>query len=63
LKAAAENMKAPNAMQLRILSTIDDISKDQRYTIVLTPPLDTLKASSIYQLAAIAALSPDKKTN
>jgi hypothetical protein len=47
LKAAAEKMKAPNAMQLRILSTIDDISKDQSYTIVLTPRLDMLKASSI----------------
>ena len=63
LKEAAENMKDPNAMQLRILSTIDDISKDQSNTIVLALPLDTLKTSSVQQLAAMAALSPDKKTN
>jgi len=63
LKAAAENMKDPNAMQLRILSTIDDISKDQSNTIVLALPLDTLRTSSVQQLAAMAALSPDKKTN
>ena len=63
MKEPAENMKDPNAMQLRILSTIDDISKDQSNTIVLAPPLDTLKTSSIQQLAAMAALSPDKKTN
>ena len=56
-------MKDPNTMQLRILSTIDDISKDQSNTIVLAPPLDTLKTSSIQQLAAMATLSPDKKTN
>ena len=63
LKEAAENMKDPNAMQLRILSTIDDISKDQSNTIVLALPLDTLKSSNVQQLAAMAALSPDKKTN
>ncbi|MFH2110509.1 MAG: hypothetical protein ABIJ47_04515 [Candidatus Bathyarchaeota archaeon] len=63
LKEAAENMKDPNAMQLRILSTIDDINKNQSNTIVLALPLDTLKTSSIKQLAAMAALSPDQKAN
>jgi len=40
-------MKDPNAMQLRILSTIDDISKDQSNTTVLAPPLNTLKTFSM----------------
>lgn len=63
LKEAAENMKDPNAMQLRILSTIDDISKDQSNTIVLALPLDTIKASSLQELGAMAALSRSNKTD
>lgn len=62
LKEAAMNMKDPNAMQLRILSTIDDISKDQSNTIVLVLPLDTIKASSIQELGAMAAVSRNKNT-
>ena len=49
-------MKDPNAILLCLLSTIDDISKDQITAIVLAPPLDTLKTSSIQQLASIATL-------
>jgi hypothetical protein len=56
-------MKDPNAMQLRILSTIDDISKDQSNTIVLALPLDTIKASSLQELGAMAALSRSNKTD
>ncbi|MBN2334817.1 slipin family protein, partial [Candidatus Bathyarchaeota archaeon] len=62
LKEAAANMKDPNAMQLRILSTIDDISKDQSNTIVLALPLETLRSSGVAGAAAMAGLS-DKITN
>ncbi len=44
LKAAAENYADPKALQLRILQTINDVSKDQSNTIVLALPLETLTA-------------------
>lgn len=56
LMLAAANMKDPNAMQLRILSTINDVSKDQSNTIILALPLETLRAASIDGIAAMASI-------
>jgi len=58
LAEAAANMRDPNAMQLRILSTINDVSKDQSNTIVLALPLDTLNAAGIQGVASLAAIKP-----
>ena len=60
LMLAAANMKDPNAMQLRVLSTINDVSKDQSNTIILALPLETLRAASIDGIAAMASI---KSTN
>jgi len=60
LRQAAENMKDPVAMQLRILSTINDISKDQSNTIILALPLETLKAAGVGGLAALASIRQEK---
>ena len=58
LQKAAENMTDPNAMQLRILSTINDVSKDQSNTIILALPLETLKTAGIQGIASLAAIKP-----
>jgi len=63
LAAAAKNMQDPNAMQLRILSTINDVSKDQSNTIILALPLETLKAAGIQGVASLSALGTKKNTN
>lgn len=63
LKAAAENMKNLNAMQLRILSTINDISKDQSNTIILALPLETLKSAGIDGVAAMSSIQNKPYTN
>jgi regulator of protease activity HflC (stomatin/prohibitin superfamily) len=56
LMQAAANMKDPNAMQLRILSTINDVSKDQSNTIILALPLETLRAAGVDGIAAMASI-------
>ena len=56
LKQAAQNMTDPNAMQLRILSTINDISKDQSNTIILALPLETLRTASVDGIAAMSSI-------
>ena len=56
LMLAAANMKDPNAMQLRVLSTINDVSKDQSNTIILALPLETLRSASIDGIAAMASI-------
>jgi regulator of protease activity HflC (stomatin/prohibitin superfamily) len=56
LKLAALNMSDPNAMQLRILSTLNDISKDQSNTIILALPLETLRTASVGGIAAMSAI-------
>ena len=56
LKEAAKNMTDPNAMQLRILSTINDVSKDQSNTIILALPLETLKAAGIQGVGALSSI-------
>lgn len=58
LAEAAKNMADPNAMQLRILSTINDVSKDQSNTIILALPLDTLKAAGIQGVAGLSSIRP-----
>jgi regulator of protease activity HflC (stomatin/prohibitin superfamily) len=57
LAEAAKNMGDPNAMQLRILSTINDVSKDQSNTIILALPLETLRAAGIQGVASLSAIS------
>ena len=57
LAAAAKNMEDPNAMQLRILSTINDVSKDQSNTIILALPLETLRAAGLQGIAGLSAIS------
>lgn len=56
LKEAALNMSDPNAMQLRVLSTLNDISKDQSNTIILALPLETLGSIGLQGIAALAAI-------
>ena len=63
LAAAAKNMQDPNAMQLRILSTVNDVSKDQSNTIILALPLETLKAAGIPGIAGLSSLGAKKNTN
>jgi regulator of protease activity HflC (stomatin/prohibitin superfamily) len=58
LSEAAANMKDPNAMQLRILSTINDVSKDQSNTIILALPLETLKTAGVQGIASLSAIKP-----
>jgi regulator of protease activity HflC (stomatin/prohibitin superfamily) len=61
LSEAAANMKDPNAMQLRILSTINDVSKDQSNTIVLALPLETLRSAGIQGIASLSSIDPQFK--
>jgi len=44
LKEAAKNYTNPQALQLRFLQTLNDVSKDQSNTIVLALPTETLTA-------------------
>ncbi|GAJ09919.1 unnamed protein product, partial [marine sediment metagenome] len=60
LAAAAKNMGDPNAMQLRILSTVNDVSKDQSNTIILALPLETLRAAGIQGVAGLSAMASKK---
>lgn len=60
LAEAAKNMQDPNAMQLRILSTVNDVSKDQSNTIILALPLETLRAAGIQGVASLSAISSKK---
>jgi regulator of protease activity HflC (stomatin/prohibitin superfamily) len=60
LAEAAKNMADPNAMQLRILSTINDVSKDQSNTIILALPLETLRAAGIQGVASLSAVGSKK---
>tara|TARA_B100001971_G_scaffold72352_1_gene66680 strand:+ start:11387 stop:12163 length:777 start_codon:yes stop_codon:yes gene_type:complete len=63
LAEAAMNMQDPNAMQLRILSTVNDVSKDQSNTIILALPLETLKAAGVQGVASLSAIGSKKNTN
>lgn len=57
LKDAAENMKDPNAMQLRILAAVSEASKESANTIIMALPLETLKYASIGDLGALASIN------
>lgn len=58
LKKAALNLSDPNAMQLRILETIKQVSKDQSNTILFALPLETIQAAGIQGLSGMAAIRP-----
>jgi regulator of protease activity HflC (stomatin/prohibitin superfamily) len=58
LMLAAENMqKSPIALQLRILETLSDVSKDQSNTILFALPTETLKGAGFSGLAAAASIN------
>jgi len=57
-EAGRELAESPNAMQLRILSTINDVSKDQSNTIILALPLETLTSAGIQGVAALSSIRP-----
>jgi regulator of protease activity HflC (stomatin/prohibitin superfamily) len=57
LKQAAENMKDPNAMQLRILAAVSEASKEAANTIIMALPLETLKYASVGDLGALASIN------
>ena len=58
LSAAAENMKKnPIALQLRILETLSDVSKDQSNTILFALPTETLEGAGFPGLAAAASIN------
>jgi erythrocyte band 7 integral membrane protein len=52
LKQAAEKMKDPNAMQLRILTAVSEASKEAANTIIMALPLETLKYANVGDLGA-----------
>lgn len=58
LKKAALNLSDPNAMQLRILETIKQVSKDQSNTILLALPLETIQAVGVQGIASMASIRP-----
>jgi len=58
LKKAALNLIDPNAMQLRILETVKQVSKDQSNTILLALPLETIQAVGIQGLSSMASIRP-----
>lgn len=59
LQKAAEIMKKnPIALQLRVLSTINDVSKDESNTIILALPLDTILGMGIQGVGALASIRP-----
>ena len=58
LMQASENMKnSPIALQLRILETLSDVSKDQSNTILFALPTETLKGAGFGGLAAAASIN------
>ena len=58
LMEAAKNMsKSPIALQLRILETLSDVSKDQSNTILFALPTETLQGAGFSGLAAAASIN------
>jgi regulator of protease activity HflC (stomatin/prohibitin superfamily) len=58
LRKAADNMKKnPIALQLRILETLSDVSKDQSNTILFALPTETLEGAGFPGLAAAASIN------
>jgi regulator of protease activity HflC (stomatin/prohibitin superfamily) len=58
LKKAGLNLSDPNAMQLRILETVKQVSKDQSNTILFALPLETIQAAGIQGLSSMASIRP-----
>jgi regulator of protease activity HflC (stomatin/prohibitin superfamily) len=56
LKMAAQNLTDPNAMQLRVLQTLNDISKDQSNTIIVALPTETLKSMNTGEIGALCSI-------
>ena len=56
-KEAALNFKDPGALQLRILETIKQVSKDQSNTIMFALPTETLTSIGAGGLAAMASIN------
>jgi regulator of protease activity HflC (stomatin/prohibitin superfamily) len=57
LSKAAAILKENDALQLRILETIKQVSKDQSNTIIFALPTDTLKSLGAGGLAAMASIN------
>jgi regulator of protease activity HflC (stomatin/prohibitin superfamily) len=57
LKKAGENMKDPNAMQLRILETVSEASKESANTIIMALPLETLKSLGPGGIGALSSIN------
>ena len=57
LKQAADVMSNPNAMQLRILQSISEVSKDEANTIIMALPLETLQNIGIGGVGALASIN------
>lgn len=58
LRRAAENLnKSPNSIQLRMLETLTDVSKDQSNTIIFALPTETLLNTGAGGLAAMASIN------
>jgi hypothetical protein len=57
LKKAGANMSDPNAMQLRVLETVSEASKEQANTIIMALPLETLKNLGPAGVGALASIN------
>ena len=57
LKGQTTITKDPNAMQLRILATVSEASKEAANTIIMALPLETLKHANIGDLGALASIN------
>jgi len=57
LAEAAYNLKDPNVLQLRILETIKQVSKDQSNTIIFALPTEVMVSAGLSGLAAAASIN------
>jgi regulator of protease activity HflC (stomatin/prohibitin superfamily) len=63
MRAAQNIQKSPIALQLRILETLSDVSKDQSNTILFALPTETLKGAGFSGLAAAASINSSAARN
>jgi regulator of protease activity HflC (stomatin/prohibitin superfamily) len=56
-RQAAENMTDPKAMQLRMLQTLSDVSKEQANTIIMALPTEILLSAGVGGLGALASIN------
>ena len=57
LAEAAYNLRDPNVLQLRILETIKQVSKDQSNTIIFALPTEVMVSAGLSGLAAAASIN------